>query len=265
MTSSVLARRLGHFVALTPEDESLLTDICRERVRRIGPREDVVREGERPRCLYALLDGWAMRTKSLEDGRRQVLSFALPGDVCEQHTFLLSRADHGMTAVTQLAVAEITAARMAEVVRASPRLALAFAWSDLVAHALQREWTINLGQRSALERMAHLICELYLRLRAIGHTHDLTCELPVTQAMLADATGISAVHVNRTLQELRASNLITLRGKNLTIHDLEALQASALFNPAYLHLDEAGRAARDPSVGDGPRPFMPALAVGGGG
>lgn len=241
MNRSVLARRLCRYVALTVDDVRLLDDALRERIRLIGPRGDVSREGETSRCLFAILEGWAVRTKSLEDGRRQIVSFALPGDVCEQSALLLSKTDHGLCAVTPVTVAEITPALLTDLSNASVRLSLALTWSDLVSSAVQREWTVNLGQRSAIERMAHLICELFFRLRAIGMTHDLTCELPVTQAMLADATGISAVHVNRTLQELRASNLITLRGKHLTIHDLEALQATAHFNEAYLHLDDAAR------------------------
>lgn len=267
MMSNPLSRRLARFVALTAEDHALIEDAGSERVRKIGAREDVFREGERPRCLYLVLDGWAMRYKSLEDGRRQVLSFALPGDVCEQHVLLLPRADHSLAAITQVSVAEISAARLVEIARASPRLVRAFSWSDLVGQARQREWTVNLGQRTALERMAHLICELFVRLRAVGLTHGATCELPITQAILADATGISAVHVNRTLQELRASNLITLRGKHLTIHDLEGLQTVALFSPAYLHLDEAERATQTARDGEAPTPplFLAALAAGVGG
>lgn len=267
MIPNPLSRRLARFAALTAEDQALLEDAGCERVRRVGAREDVFREGEKPRCLYLVLDGWAMRYKSLEDGRRQVLSFVLPGDMCEQQVLLLPRADHSLAAITAISVAEISAARILEIARTSPRLLQALSWSDLVGHARQREWTVNLGQRTALERMAHLICELFFRLRAIGLTHGMTCELPVTQATLADATGISAVHVNRTLQELRASNLITLRGKHLTIHDLEGLQAVALFSPTYLHLDEAERAAQTARDGETPAPtlLLAALAAGGGG
>jgi CRP-like cAMP-binding protein len=106
--------------------------------------------------------------------------------------------------------------------------------------AIQREWSVNLGQRTATERIAHLLCELFFRLRAVGLTTDLTCDLPVTQAELADASGLSAVHVNRTIQELRAADLIVLRGRTLTILDLEALKTVALFNPNYLHLNREG-------------------------
>lgn len=242
MNAEAFLRRLSCYVPLDPADERLAEDLCRERLRRVGAREDVIGEGERPRALFLVLDGWGMRYKTLEDGRRQVLSFALPGDLCEQHALLLERADHSLGAITPLTIAEITPPRAAELARASPRLRSALAWSDLCAHALQREWTVNLGQRTAIERMAHLICELFYRLRAIGLTHGSTYEMPATQAMVADAMGISAVHVNRTLQELRAAELITLRGRHMTIHDLEALEATGLFSPAYLHLDEATRA-----------------------
>ncbi|MGJ3263700.1 MAG: Crp/Fnr family transcriptional regulator [Salinarimonas sp.] len=252
MNADPFFRRLNSYVALTPDDERLVEDLCRERVRRVGPREDVVREGERPRGLHLVLDGWAMRYKSLEDGRRQVLSFVLPGDLCEQHVLLLPRADHSLGSITPVTVAEVSATRIAEISGASPRLPTALAWSDLCAQALQREWTVNLGQRTALERMAHLICELFHRLRAVGLTHGLSYELPATQAMLADATGISAVHVNRTLQELRAAELITLRGRHMTIHDIEALETAGLFSPAYLHLHRAAGASAAPPDGRAP-------------
>ncbi|WP_372423064.1 Crp/Fnr family transcriptional regulator [Salinarimonas chemoclinalis] len=254
MSVEPIVRRLSAYVALTDEDARLVEELCRERIRRVGPREDVLREGERPHALYVVLDGWAARYKSLEDGRRQVLSFVLPGDLCEQHVLLMPRADHSLGAITSVTVAEIPGARVAAIAAASPRLSTALAWSDLCAQTLQREWTVNLGQRSALERMAHLICELFHRLRAVGLTHGLSYELPATQAMLADATGISAVHVNRTLQELRAAELITLRGRHMTIHDLEALEAAGLFSPAYLHLEQAAHAAS--TAPDGGTPVL---------
>lgn len=238
-----LLRKLSLAARFTPEETALLEELARERTRRVAPREDIAHEGERRRALFLVVEGWAARYKALEDGRRQILGFALPGDMCEQHAFAVSRCDHGLSAITAVTVAEIGQSRLADIVQASPRIARALAWCDVAAASIQREWIVNLGQRTAFERMAHLICELFTRLGAIGHTQGSTCELPVTQAMLADAMGISAVHVNRTIQELRAAGLITLRGKSLTIHDLTALQQAALFTPGYLHLDE-GMAAQ---------------------
>jgi CRP-like cAMP-binding protein len=128
------------------------------------------------------------------------------------------------------------------------RIAQALHGAALINAAIQREWTLNLSQRTAYERLCHLLCELFLRLRAVGLTQGPSCELPITQAKLAEATGLTLVHLNRMLQELRAANLVVLRSKILTIPSLEALMSAALFNPAYLHLDRAGEAS-DPAAG----------------
>jgi CRP-like cAMP-binding protein len=123
----------------------------------------------------------------------------------------------------------------------SPRITQALWWHELVVAAIQREWTTNVGQRSAFERIAHLCCELFLRLRAVGQTRGDTCDFPLTQADLADATGLTSVHVNRTIQELRREGLITLHKRLLTIHDLDRLMTACMFNPNYLHLNREGR------------------------
>jgi CRP-like cAMP-binding protein len=123
-----------------------------------------------------------------------------------------------------------------------PRVAQALWGQVLIDAAIQREWTLNLSQRTAYERLCHLLCELFLRLRAVGLTQGLICDLPITQAKLAEATGLTLVHLNRMLQELRAANLVVLKNKTLTIPNLDALMSAALFNPAYLHLDQAGEA-----------------------
>jgi len=137
--------------------------------------------------------------------------------------------------------AEITRDMLEHVTSNHARITQALWWDTLVAMAIQREWTLNVGQRTALERMAHLLCELFIRMQVIGHTQGNRCEFPLLQSDLADATGLSNVHVNRTLQELRAQNLIILRGKELTIPDIEALKEAALFNINYLHLEHEGR------------------------
>ena len=122
-----------------------------------------------------------------------------------------------------------------------PRVTEAMWWDTLVSTSIQREWIVNLGQRDAFERVGHLLCELYLRLDGVGLTMGNSCELPLVQTDLADATGLSAVHVNRTLKELRAAGLIVLKGRMLHIPDLAALKAATMFNPNYLHLDHEGR------------------------
>jgi len=119
-------------------------------------------------------------------------------------------------------------------------LAEAFLCETLVNNAIQREWAINLGRRVAFERVAHLFCEIIERLRPVGMVEGNSCVMPVTQMDLADATGLSVVHLNRTVQELRASGLIVLRDRTLTITDLDALKDAALFSPSYLQLYRRG-------------------------
>jgi CRP-like cAMP-binding protein len=135
----------------------------------------------------------------------------------------------------------ITPEEMNALTEGRPRITQALWWHELVTAAVQREWTLNLGQRSAYERLAHLLIELYMRLRAVGRAHDGRCDFPLTQNDLADATGLTAVHVNRTLQELRRDRLIELERKQLQIIDLPRLIDIAMFNANYLHLDREGR------------------------
>ncbi|MCB8822870.1 Crp/Fnr family transcriptional regulator [Microvirga rosea] len=235
-----LIRKLEQFTRLSAEDKQVLTEIT-GRGRVFQPREDLVQEGDKPSQINVILSGWACRYKQLEDGRRSITGFMVPGDLCDQNIFILRQMDHSLGAITLVTVAEIPRAAFEELTLKHSRITQALWWATLVEIAIQREWTVNLGQRSAFERMAHLLCELYLRLQGVGLTRENSCEIPVTQAELADATGLTAVHVNRTLQDLRAVGLIALKGKTLTIPNLEALMQASLFNPNYLHLDREGR------------------------
>jgi len=234
-----LVRKLERFAKLSADDRAALDELVRQNVRRLRAREDIIREGERPTHISLILQGWACRYKVLEDGRRQIISFFLPGDLCDLNVFVLRQMDHSIGAITPLAYAEVRREAFDSVAE-RPRVIQAMWWDSLVMAAVQREWTVNLGQRTAFERVAHLLCELFIRLRAVGLTHGSRCELPVTQAELADAIGLTPVHVNRTLQELRAQGLIVLQGKELTIPDLERLKDASLFNDTYLHLDNEG-------------------------
>lgn len=209
-------------------------------MREIPPRRDIVREGEKPRCVNVVLDGWACRYKQLPDGRRQVVSFFLPGDLCDANVFILKEMDHSIGAITKVRYAEISPADFEELIAQSPRITQALWWHELVVAAVQREWTTNVGQRTAFERIAHLFCELFLKLRQVGLTDGTSCDFPLTQIDIADATGLTSVHVNRTLQELRREGLIELANKRLTIPDLAALMNVSMFNPNYLHLNHEG-------------------------
>jgi CRP-like cAMP-binding protein len=145
--------------------------------------------------------------------------------------------DHSIATLTPVICSELDHAAFERLMSADDTVAEAFHCETLVARAIQREWAINLGRRHALERVAHIICELFERLRVVGLVDGNSFAFPVTQTDFADATGLSTVHLNRTLQELRAAGLITLRDRSLTILDFQALSNTAMFNPNYLHLD----------------------------
>lgn len=235
-----LIRKLEQFVRLSPNDRTILGRASAGRVRHFGARVDITREGDKPRDVHLILSGWACRYKQLPDGRRQVVSFFLPGDMCDLNVFILKEMDHSIGTITSVTIADLSREFFDEISAGYPRIATALWWETLVNVAIQREWTMNLGQRTASERMSHLLCEIFLRLRLAGLTTDNTCEFPLTQADLADATGLSKVHVNRTLQELRAADLLVLKGKTLTVPSLERLMNAGLFNANYLHMDHEG-------------------------
>lgn len=237
--SNPLVRKLENFVRLSPEEKQALEKIAQP-ARRLGAREDVIRDGERPRHVHVVLEGWACRYKQLEDGRRQVISIFLPGDLCDPHVFVLRKMDHSLGTLTPVVLAEISESAIREIAVQFPRVAEALWWEVLVTAAIHREWLVNVGRRTALERVAHLLCEVYFRQAAVGRAKEGRCELPITQVELADALGLSAVHVNRTLRELRLSGLIDWRGKTLAIPDVDALTRIARFSPDYLHLDFEG-------------------------
>ena len=238
---SSLIRKLEHFVRLSQTDRAILDRAASERVRKFGPRVDITREGDRPKDVHLILSGWACRYKQLEDGRRQVVSFFLPGDLCDLNMFILREMDHLIGTITPVSIADLSRDFFDDMSADHPRIVTAFWWESLVNAAVQREWTMNLGQRTALERMAHLLCEIFFRLRIAGLTREDSCDFPLTQADLADATGLSKVHVNRTLQELRSAGLIVLKGKMLVVPSLERLMNAGLFNSNYLHMDREVR------------------------
>ena len=235
-----VASKLEAFTKLSADDRSALEQLSRN-VRYVDARRDLISEGDKPRFVHLVLDGWACRYKQLPDGKRQIVSLFVPGDFCDLNVYILKQMDHSIGAITRLKVAMITADDMDALTAQRPRITQALWWHELVTTAIQREWTLNIGQRSAYERLAHLLVEVYLRLRTIGRALEGHCDFPLTQNDLADATGLTAVHVNRTLQELRKDGLIELERKQLRILDLEGLKRVSMFNANYLHLDHEGR------------------------
>jgi len=232
-----VVRRLNALRRLSDAGVAAIKAAVRERIIKVDVGEDLAREGDRPDRVRLFLSGWACRYKSLEDGRRQIVNFVLPGDTCDAYLYLVSSMDHSISALTPVIYSELERAAFEKLVSADVTVAEAFYCETLALNSTQREWAINLGRRDALERVAHLFCELFVRLETVGLVEGNSFALPVTQTDLADAAGLSTVHLNRTLQELRASRLITLKERHLTIHDTKTLGHIAMFNPNYLHLD----------------------------
>ena len=235
-----LARRLQNYTRLSGDDLCALDALVRGGIRRVQPRRDLIGEGECPRSMYVVLDGWACRYKELPDGRRQVVGYFLPGNICDLHIYVLRRMDHSVGAVSEIRVAEVGREELETLLDRHPRISQALLWDELVMVATQREWTLNIGQRTAYERLAHLLLELFVRLESVGMTRGESCGFPLTQSDLAEATGLTSVHVNRMLQELRREKLIELGGRRLTILDRDALARAAMFNDNYLHLGHEG-------------------------
>jgi CRP-like cAMP-binding protein len=195
-----------------------------------------VRDGSRPGACTLILEGFACRYKLLPDGKRQIMSFQIPGDVCDLQSFLLERMDHAIGALEACKVGLIPHAVMREITDEHPRITRAL-WKDtLIESSVFREWIASIGRRPAYARIAHVMCEILLRLKAVGLADDGSCRLPITQADFADALGLSIVHVNRTLQQLRADGLISLSGSVLVVHDWQRLRKAGEFDDTYLHL-----------------------------
>ena len=236
-----LIMNLERYVRLSNEDHSALDKLKTAPLLETHARGDLIREGHKPTVVRLVVSGWACRYKDLPDGRRQIVGFFIPGDFCDLNVYILEQMDHSIGAITPVRYLAIPPEQMEALTTARPRVAQALLWHHLVEASVQREWLLNVGQRSAIERLAHLLVELFLRMNAVGLTADHAMDFPLTQADLAEATGLTTVHVNRTLQELRRDGLIELARKQLKILDIERLTQLAMFNANYLHLDHEGR------------------------
>ncbi len=235
-----LIRKLEGFTSLSDGDQALLARISAE-TRRVGPGTDLVREGDAPAGVFLVMDGIAYRHKLRANGARQIMAYLIPGDLCDLDVALLSEMDHSITTFSACEVVRLAPETVADLLAHHPRIARALRMSQLVDEATLREWLVNVGRRSAPERIAHLFCELFVRMRAAGVAEQDSYALPITQVDLADTTGLTSVHVNRTLRGLRREGLIELKKGRLTILNLPGLRTLAEFRSNYLHL--GGRAA----------------------
>jgi CRP-like cAMP-binding protein len=235
-----LIRKLEERDVLSPEEKEVLESAL-SRPRTVKADEDMVREGDRPTESILILEGFASRYKVLQSGRRQITAIHIPGDFVDLHGFLIKKMDHAVGTLTACTIATIPHEKIRDISERYPHLTRLLWLSTLVDSSIHREWLVAMGRRSAREHMAHIVCELFVRLELVGLTEGDTFQMPVTQAELGDTLGISTVHVNRVLQELRGEGLITWRGEKLTIHDFERLKEVAEFDPTYLSLSHEPR------------------------
>jgi two-component sensor histidine kinase/CRP-like cAMP-binding protein len=222
---------------LDPYASEALAGICADPIK-VAAKTTLVAQGTSCEFLHILLDGWACRFKSLADGRRQITALLLAGDICDLDNLYIHKSDQLVTTLTSCTIARVERSRLRAVMEQSARLREMLGWLAALDNALLSEHSTSLGQRPARERIAHLLCELATRMAAIGACDGRKCHVPLTQEQIGDALGLTAVHVNRVLQVLRAENIVEKRRDRLTILNWDALAEIAAFSPTYLHIGE---------------------------
>ncbi|UUL83801.1 Crp/Fnr family transcriptional regulator [Sphingomonas qomolangmaensis] len=227
-------QKLSGLAELTDDDVAALEKAV-SRQRQYVARHDLIREGDEPGPMFVILEGWACRYKILPSGARQIMAFLMPGDACDLHIRLLAEMDHSIQVITPAKVATVSKEEMQAMMAAHPNIARAMYSAQLVDEGIMRAWIVSMGRRSAAERVAHLICELYLRAHTIGSTGNGEFDLPLSQTILADALGMTAVHINRILKELRLSGAMALKRGSVIISDPVKLVQIAGFDENYLH------------------------------
>jgi CRP-like cAMP-binding protein len=229
--------KMEQFTRFSDEERATLDGLISERQRQHQPGEDIIKEGDHSPDCHIVVSGLACRYKLLPDGGRQIMAFLVPGDLCDAEIFILKEMDHSVAAMGPTRTALVSGEVMTELLSGKGAITKALWWGTLTDLAVLRERVVDHGRRDAYERIAHLLYEMLVRYRLVGMTTDETLEFPITQADLADATGLTPMHVSRMVGKLREDGLISLKGKTLTILDPERLKEVAGFNPNYLHLD----------------------------
>jgi CRP-like cAMP-binding protein len=230
-----LIAKLESIFPLTDEEKGALLNLPMQ-VQDIRADQDIVREGDRPSRSCLLIEGLACTYKITGEGRRQIMAFHLAGDIPDLQSLHLDVLDNSLGSITPCRVAFIQHEALHDLCARHPRIVAALWRETLIDASIFREWVLNVGRREAPSRMAHLFCEMVLRMRAVGLAQEHVCDLPLTQTELGDALGLSTVHVNRTLQELRGAGLVSWTGTTLTVLDWQALQQVGDFDATYLHL-----------------------------
>ena len=229
-----LTQKLSRLVALSAAETELLRDL-QSNPRRIARGREIVAEGRKYDGLLILLDGAALRYRVLNDGRRQVLNIVLPGDLIGFPGCFFESALYSISALGDCTVSPVPFTRFLRLFETHSRLGAAIFWSLSCETAMYAEHLIDVGRRSALERVAHFLLELLTRLQAVGLAGELSYRLPLTQELLADALGLSVQYVNQTLRQLREEGLVTIERQQVTIEDYDALATLAEFERTYIN------------------------------
>ena len=229
-------KKLKRHIELSREEEQAIRDSVAE-TRSVPADKILIRNGVELSSSMLLLDGWLARSKDMPAGERQVTQLHVAGDFADLHSFTLKRLDHDVATLSECVVAVVPHSRLKELTEQFPRLARLYWFSTNVDAAICRELALSLGQRSALSRMAHLFCELHARLDVVGRADDEGFDFPLTQRELAECLGLTVVHANRTIQELRRRRVVELENRRLTIIDRKGLEGIAEFDPSYLYIE----------------------------
>lgn len=231
-----LVAKISKFVALNGDDVETLDGLCRN-ARTVDAEHNLIQEGASPGFVCVILGGLAYRYKLLAGGHRQIMGYLIPGDVCDLSFTILDRADYSVSVLTESRVAKIPVRKFAEVLAANPSVTRGLHLAAHLDTVIMREWLLNVGQRKAHQKLSHFLCEMAIRLNMAGEIgDDGSFDFPLNQAMLADTVGLTAVHINRTLQRLRSDGLIALRRRRLRIVDMQRLAAIANFEGNYLKI-----------------------------
>ena len=234
---TVHLKKLKRRIEISSDEERAIRNAVAE-VRHVRADQLLIRGGEELNCSLLLLEGWLARSKDLPGGERQVTELHVAGDFADLHGFTLKRLDHDVSTLSDCRIAVVPHERIREITEKFPRLGRIYWFSTNMDAAIQRELSLSLGQRSAISRMAHLFCELYVRLDVVGRTSNDGYGFPLTQRELSECLGLTVVHANRTLQELRRRGLIELENRHLTIRNRRGLEGVAEFDPGYLYLEK---------------------------
>jgi CRP-like cAMP-binding protein len=237
-----MIRRIESIFTLTDDERQALENLPMQ-MATIKADQDIVREGDAPSRSCLLLSGFACTYKVTAQGKRQIVSFSIPGDIPDLQSLHLKILDNSVSTISPCTVGFITHDDLHDLCTRYPRITAALWRGTLIEASIFREWVMNVGRREAYQRLAHVLCELLTRLRAVDLVEDHACDLPITQGEFADAIGVTTVHVNRVVQQMRAEGLIELNGERLNIPDWEKLKQAGEFDPTYLHLENNQAAA----------------------